>query len=74
MKVAVIGAGNVGKALGGSAARAGHDVVITARTPEHAKGVAEQIDGVVVLELPVAFPERGADGADDNGFACLYAF
>jgi predicted dinucleotide-binding enzyme len=43
MKVAVIGAGNVGKALGGSAARAGHEVVITARTPEHAKEVAEQI-------------------------------
>ena len=43
MKVAIIGAGNVGKALGGSAARAGHDVVITASDPEHARAAAEQI-------------------------------
>jgi predicted dinucleotide-binding enzyme len=43
MKVAIIGAGNVGKALGGSVARAGHDVVITAGTPEHARAAAQQI-------------------------------
>ena len=43
MKVAIIGAGNVGKALGGSVARAGHDVVITASDPEHARAAAEQI-------------------------------
>lgn len=43
MKVAIIGAGNVGKALGGSVARAGHDVVITARDPEHARAAAGQI-------------------------------
>jgi predicted dinucleotide-binding enzyme len=43
MKVAIIGSGNVGKALGGSIARAGHDVVITASDPEHAKAAAEQI-------------------------------
>ena len=43
MKVAIIGAGNVGKALGGSIARAGHDVVITAGTAEHARAAAEQI-------------------------------
>jgi 8-hydroxy-5-deazaflavin:NADPH oxidoreductase len=43
MKVAVIGAGNVGRALGGSVARAGHDVVITAHTPEHATEVAREI-------------------------------
>ena len=43
MKVAIIGAGNVGKALGGSVARAGHDVVITASDPEHARVAAEQI-------------------------------
>jgi 8-hydroxy-5-deazaflavin:NADPH oxidoreductase len=43
MKVAIIGSGNVGKALGGSIARAGHDVVITARTPEHAEATARQI-------------------------------
>jgi predicted dinucleotide-binding enzyme len=43
MKVAIIGAGNVGKALGPSIARAGHDVVITASDPAHAKAAAEQI-------------------------------
>jgi predicted dinucleotide-binding enzyme len=43
MKVAIIGSGNVGKALGGSIARAGHDVVITASNPEHANATAEQI-------------------------------
>ena len=43
MKVAIIGSGNVGKALGGSIARAGHDVVVTARDPEHARATAEQI-------------------------------
>jgi predicted dinucleotide-binding enzyme len=43
MKVAIIGSGNVGKALGGSFARAGHDVVLTARDPHHAKAAAEQI-------------------------------
>lgn len=48
MKVAIIGAGNVGKALGGSAARAGHDVVITASSPEHAKAAAEQIGAAPV--------------------------
>ena len=47
MKVAIIGAGNVGKALGGSVARAGHDVVITARDPEHAREAAEQIGAQV---------------------------
>ena len=37
MKVAIIGAGNVGKALGTSITRAGHEVTISARTPEHAR-------------------------------------
>ena len=43
MKVAIIGSGNIGKGLGGSVARAGHDVVITASDPEHARAAAEQI-------------------------------
>ena len=40
MKVAIIGAGNVGKALGTSITRAGHDVTIAAQHPEHAQAAA----------------------------------
>lgn len=43
MKVAVIGAGNVGKALGQSISRAGHDVTITAKHPESARTAAREI-------------------------------
>jgi 8-hydroxy-5-deazaflavin:NADPH oxidoreductase len=43
MKVAMIGAGNIGKSLGASAARAGHDVRVTASDPEHAASAAEAI-------------------------------
>jgi 8-hydroxy-5-deazaflavin:NADPH oxidoreductase len=42
MNVAIIGAGNVGRALANAASRAGHSVVITARTPEHAEAVASE--------------------------------
>jgi 8-hydroxy-5-deazaflavin:NADPH oxidoreductase len=40
MQVAIIGAGNVGKALATSLSRAGHDVVITSRDPQDAAGIA----------------------------------
>ena len=40
MKVAIIGAGNVGTALATSFARAGHDVVIASRDPEDAATAA----------------------------------
>jgi hypothetical protein len=43
MKVAIIGAGNVGKALGTSIGRAGHDVTISASTPESANAAAQEI-------------------------------
>jgi 8-hydroxy-5-deazaflavin:NADPH oxidoreductase len=43
MKVAIIGAGNVGKALGTSIGRAGHDVTISASTPESANAAAREI-------------------------------
>ena len=43
MKVAIIGAGNVGKALGTSIMRAGHEVTITAKHPEHAQAAAQEI-------------------------------
>jgi 8-hydroxy-5-deazaflavin:NADPH oxidoreductase len=40
MKIAIIGAGNVGTALATSFNRAGHDVVIASRDPEDAGGAA----------------------------------
>jgi NADPH-dependent F420 reductase len=68
MKVAIIGAGNVGKALGTSITRAGHDVTIAARDPEHARAAAREIGAapadsnaaavrdadVVILAIPYA--------------------
>jgi 8-hydroxy-5-deazaflavin:NADPH oxidoreductase len=42
MKIAIIGAGNVGRALATSLTRAGHDVTITAAHPEHAVAAAGQ--------------------------------
>jgi 8-hydroxy-5-deazaflavin:NADPH oxidoreductase len=43
VRVSIIGAGNVGRALGASIRRAGHDVTITAKQPEHAQEAARQI-------------------------------
>ena len=43
MKVAIIGAGNVGKALGTSLTRAGHDVTLAAQSPETARAAADEI-------------------------------
>ena len=40
MKVAIIGAGNVGKALASSITQAGHEVVITSRDAADAASVA----------------------------------
>lgn len=42
MKVAIIGAGNVGKALATSIGRAGHEVTISASTPQSAEAAAQQ--------------------------------
>jgi 8-hydroxy-5-deazaflavin:NADPH oxidoreductase len=43
MKVAIIGAGNVGKALATAITRAGHEVTISASTPEHAQRAADAV-------------------------------
>lgn len=42
MKVGIIGAGNVGKALAGSATKAGHKVTIAAAHPDHARQAASE--------------------------------
>jgi len=44
MKIAIIGSGNVGKALASSARRAGHDVTMTSRHKEKAANAAKEVD------------------------------
>lgn len=43
MKIAVIGSGNIGKALGGSLVRAGYEVTLASRSAEHARTTAAGI-------------------------------
>jgi len=45
MDIAIIGVGNVGKALGGSLVRAGHNVTFAASNPEHAAEAASTLRG-----------------------------
>jgi predicted dinucleotide-binding enzyme len=76
MDIAIIGAGNVGRALATSFVRAGHSVTIASRDPEHARSVAaatgarfagsnaQAVAGadVVVLATPFAsVPEIAAE-------------
>jgi 8-hydroxy-5-deazaflavin:NADPH oxidoreductase len=42
MEIAIIGSGNVGKALAGSLTRAGHTVTLSATSADHARAAAEQ--------------------------------
>jgi NADPH-dependent F420 reductase len=46
MRIAIIGAGNVGRALATSFIRAGHQVVLAARDPRHAAEIAATLDRV----------------------------
>ena len=59
MKVAIIGAGNVGTALSTSLTRAGHTVVISATDPEHAAAAASATGASSAPTNPAAV--AGAD-------------
>jgi hypothetical protein len=75
MKVAIIGAGNVGKALGTSISRVGHDVTISASSPASAREAAAEIGaeaassnsdaarGADVVILAVPFVDAGEEVA-----------
>ena len=77
MRVAIIGAGNVGKALATSITRAGHEVTIAAQHPESARAAADQVGAasadsnatavvdadVVILAVP--YTAAGGDVADE---------
>ena len=76
MKVSIIGAGNVGKALATSITKAGHEVTIAAKNSGNARAAADEIGtssadssaaavvgaDVVILAVPYA---AGAQVADD---------
>src|SRR5256886_3065259 len=51
MKIAIIGAGNVGGALAKRFSRAGHNVVIADRDPEEAGQLASQVGGTGTADL-----------------------
>jgi 8-hydroxy-5-deazaflavin:NADPH oxidoreductase len=59
MRIAIIGAGNVGTGFGRAAVAAGHDVVLSAAHPEKAQAVAAEI-GVRAAETNTA----AVNGAD----------
>ena len=44
MKVAIIGSGNVGKAMAGSATKAGHQVTVASKDPTHAEQAARAVN------------------------------
>lgn len=76
MQLAIIGSGNVGKALAGSFTRAGHTVTLTASNPEHATAAAaetgaraaasnqEAVQSAEVVVLAVPYPAVDAVLAD----------
>jgi 8-hydroxy-5-deazaflavin:NADPH oxidoreductase len=75
MKIAIIGAGNVGRALGSSLTRAGHDVTIASKSGQTARDTAAAIDAeaarspldavrvadLVVLAVPFSAAHEVAD-------------
>lgn len=74
MKIAVIGAGNVGKALGKAWARRGHDVTYGVRKPGDAKHQGLQTGGIaeaaraaeaILLATPWDATEAALDAAGD---------
>jgi 8-hydroxy-5-deazaflavin:NADPH oxidoreductase len=68
MEIAIIGSGNVGKALAGSFTRAGHDVTLSATSQQSARAAASQsggqaaasnrqaVDNAEVVVLAVPYP------------------
>jgi 8-hydroxy-5-deazaflavin:NADPH oxidoreductase len=66
MRIAIIGSGNVGKALGGSAIRAGHDVTLTASSPDNAAEAAQKTGAKAAASNAEAV--AGADIVIKNGW------
>jgi hypothetical protein len=73
MKIAIIGAGNVGLALGGALARAGHTVVFGVRDPDPARPdqatIAAAANGGEVVILAIPFGAAADVAAATGGLA-----
>jgi NADPH-dependent F420 reductase len=54
MRIAIIGAGNVGGGFARAAAAAGHDVVVAARRPANAQALADEVSGRAADSNPAA--------------------
>ncbi|HUG47208.1 MAG TPA: NAD(P)-binding domain-containing protein [Candidatus Limnocylindria bacterium] len=67
MKVAIIGTGNVGQALGSTLVRAGHDVTFAARDAAKARQVAQQLGAAAAHE-----PAKAAAQAEVTILAVPY--
>ncbi len=67
MKVSIIGAGNMGRAIGTVAVAGGHDVEIVDRDPEDARTVADELGGSAA-----AFDPGGPVGGEVVVFAVYY--
>lgn len=57
MNIAIVGTGNVGRALATSFSRAGHRVVVTSRDPQHAGDLAATVAGATTAPSPRAAAE-----------------
>ncbi len=68
MRIAVIGAGNVGKALAASFTRAGHEVTVSASSPESAERKAQD-----VAAEPASSNREAAAAADVIVLAVWYS-
>ena len=84
MRIAIIGSGNVGRALATSFTRAGHEVTITAQDPEHARAAASDAGATAhesnvaaaaasdVIVLAVPFFEVGSrDRSERSGLSAF---
>ena len=60
MNVAIIGTGNVGRALAASFTRAGHTVTLASRDPEHAAAAAAATGARTTARGP-ALPQRAGE-------------
>lgn len=68
MKIAIMGAGNVGKALGSTFARAGHEIAYAARSQESSRAAAGTVGGTAAPS-----PAEAAQGADAILLAIPYS-